>query len=157
MQMSSRLTIAIHMLVCMDTFKDKKVTSGFLAESVNVNPVVIRRLLSQLKAAGLVEVARGVGGAKVKRPLSEITVLDVYRAVKCVEDGELFRFHEDPDPDCPVGRNIRAVLDRKLDGVQRAMEEEMRRVTMDSIAEEIRQLIREGGERFPAAAQDPEV
>ena len=50
MQISSRFTIAIHMLTCMETFKDEyKVTSDFLADSINVNPVVIRRILSQLR------------------------------------------------------------------------------------------------------------
>ena len=54
MQISSRFTIAIHMLTCMETFKDKyKITSDFLASSINVNPVIIRRILSQLKEAGL--------------------------------------------------------------------------------------------------------
>ena len=55
MQISSRFTIAIHMLTCMEAFKDEyKVTSDFLASSINVNPVVIRRILSQLKDAGLI-------------------------------------------------------------------------------------------------------
>lgn len=46
MQISSRFTIAIHILICIETFKnDKKITSEFLASSVNVNPVVIRRML----------------------------------------------------------------------------------------------------------------
>ena len=57
MQISSRFTIAIHMMTCMETFKeDHKVTSDFLAASINVNPVIIRRILSQLKDAGLIEV-----------------------------------------------------------------------------------------------------
>ena len=65
MQISSRFTIAIHMLTCMEAFKDEyKVTSDFLASSINVNPVVIRRILSQLKDAGLIEVKRGTGGAR---------------------------------------------------------------------------------------------
>lgn len=49
MQISSRFTIAIHVLICIDTFRnDRKMTSEFLASSVNVNPVIIRRLLQQL-------------------------------------------------------------------------------------------------------------
>ena len=53
MQISSRFTIAVHILICIETFKeDYKITSDFLASSVNVNPVVIRRLLQQLKKAG---------------------------------------------------------------------------------------------------------
>ena len=48
MQISSRFTMAIHIFACIDTFeKDHKLTSEFLASSVNVNPVVIRRLLQQ--------------------------------------------------------------------------------------------------------------
>ena len=36
MQISSRFTIAVHVLVCIETFKnDYKVTSDFLALSVN--------------------------------------------------------------------------------------------------------------------------
>ena len=54
MQISSRFTIAIHMLTCMENFKDEyKITSDFLASSINVNPVIIRRILSQLKEKAL--------------------------------------------------------------------------------------------------------
>ena len=114
MQISSRFTIAIHVLVCIETFKnDHKVTSDFLASSVNVNPVVIRRLLQQLKKAGIIHVRRGSGGADFEKPLDEITLLDVYNAVECVERGELFHFHENPNPLCPVGKNIHAILDEK--------------------------------------------
>ena len=97
MQISSRFTIAIHVLICIETFQDDyKVTSDFLASSVNVNPVVIRRLLQQLKKAGIVSVIRGSGGTKIEKPLNEITLLDIYYAVECVEEGELFHFHENP-------------------------------------------------------------
>lgn len=46
MQISSRFTIAVHVLIAIETFKnDHKITSEFLASSANVNPTVIRRLL----------------------------------------------------------------------------------------------------------------
>ena len=80
MQISSRFTIAIHIFACIATFeKDYKITSEFLASSVNVNPVIIRKLLSQLKAAGLVTVTRGSGGAAIAKPLEEITLLTFIR------------------------------------------------------------------------------
>lgn len=142
MQISSRFTIAIHVLTCIETFKDDyKVTSDFLANSVNVNPVIIRGLFQQLKAAGIVHVARGSGGAQIARPLSEITMLDIYNAVECVEDGELFHFHEKPNTNCPVGRNIHNVLDGKLNRVQQAMEEEMKRITMEDILHDTQRFI----------------
>ena len=106
MQISSRFTIAVHIFACIKTFEnDYKITSDFLAGSTNVNPVIIRKILGQLKGADLIEVARGTGGAKITRPLNEITLLDVYKAVECVEGGELFHFHENPNPQCPVGRS----------------------------------------------------
>lgn len=134
MQISSRFTLAVHLLTCVDTFQnDYKVTSDFIASSTNVNPVIIRKLLSQLKAAGLIEVARGTGGTKIAKPLSEITFLDIYRAVECVESDSLFHFHPNPSQECPVGKNIHNVLDDKLMRVQNAMERELAAITMEDV------------------------
>lgn len=134
MQISSRFTIAIHMLTCMEAFKGEyKVTSEFLASSINVNPVVIRRILSQLKDAGLIEVKRGTGGASIAKPPEEITFLDVYRAVECIEDNTLFHFHENPNVNCPVGRNIHNILGDRLDRVQKAMEKELASITLAEV------------------------
>lgn len=134
MQISSRFTVALHIFSCVDTFKDKyKVTSDFLASSINTNPVIIRRILGQLRKAGLIEVARGTGGITPTRPLSEITFYDVYKAVDPIEDDELFHFHENPNPDCPVGRNIHNLLNDKLDAIQKAMEDEMKKYTIEDL------------------------
>lgn len=138
MQISSRFTIAIHMLACMDVFKDDyKITSDFLASSINVNPVIIRNILSQLKEAGLIEVKRGPGGATIAKPLEEITFYDVYRSVDCIEENTLFHFHENPNPDCPVGKNIHHVLDDKLLRIQAAMEQELRSITLADLDQDL--------------------
>lgn len=137
MQISSRFTMAIHMFACIDTFKDMKMTSDFMAGSIGTNPVIVRKLLQQLKAAGLIEVSRGTGGVTITRPLDEITFLDVYNAVECNPDEELFRFHENPNNDCPVGRNIHYVLDDKLAAVQAAMEKELAATTLADVKKDI--------------------
>ncbi len=134
MQITSRFTVALHIFTCVEVFKDAyKVTSDFLAGSINTNPVIVRKILTQLKNAGLIEVARGTGGITVTRPISEITFYDVYQAIEPVENGDLFRFHESPNPACPVGRNIHALLDRKLQAIQGAMENEMKRYTIEDL------------------------
>lgn len=144
MQISSRFTIAIHMLTCMENFKDEyKITSDFLASSINVNPVIIRRILSQLRDAGIIEVKRGTGGAAVIKPLDEITFLDVYRAVECIEENTLFHFHENPNPDCPVGKNIHNILDDKLKRVQDAMERELDAITLADVMRDLEKYIGE--------------
>ena len=142
MQISSRFTVAVHVLLCIEMFKkDYKVTSDFLASSVNANPVVIRRILQQLKRAGIVSVARGSGGAAAAKPLEEITLLDLYRAVECVDGDGLFHFHENPNQLCPVGRSIDTVLDGRLEDIQRAMEQEMESVTIQDILNDTKKLM----------------
>lgn len=144
MQISSRFTIAIHMLACMDVFQDEyKITSDFLASSIHVNPVIIRKILSQLKDAGLIEVKRGPGGAAIAKPLEEITFYDVYRSVDCIEDNTLFHFHENPSPDCPVGKNIHRVLDDKLLRIQEAMERELKSITLADLNSDLEKCLGE--------------
>ncbi len=142
MQISSRFTIAVHMLACMEVFKDEyKITSHFLASSINVNPVIVRKLLSQLKDAGLIEVKRGTGGATIAKSLEEMTFLNIYHAVDCIEENTLFHFHENPNPDCPVGKNIHNVLDDKLIRVQSAMEHELKSITFADMMKDMKKYL----------------
>ncbi|MCR5781160.1 MAG: Rrf2 family transcriptional regulator [Clostridia bacterium] len=144
MQISSRFTIALHIFTCVDVFKDeRKVTSDFLAGSINTNPVIIRKILSQLKNAGLINVARGTGGIELAKDLSEITFYDVYEAIGAVENGDLFHFHDSPNPECPVGRNIHALLDSKLESIQNAMEDELKRYTILDLRTGMTELLEE--------------
>lgn len=144
MQISSRFTLAVHIFACIDTFgSEYKVTSDFLAGSTNVNPVIIRKILGQLKGAGLIAVARGTGGTSITKPLDEITFLDIYNAVECVEKGELFHFHENPSTNCPVGRNIHHILDDKLIQIQNALERELAAITLADIKRDTEKYLSE--------------
>ncbi len=137
MQISSRFTMAIHMFACIDTFSGQKMTSDFMAGSIGTNPVIIRKLLQQLKAAGLVEVSRGTGGVTVTKPFDKITFLDIYKAVECTPDEELFHFHENPNQNCPVGKNIHNVLDNRLLEVQKAMEDKLAQMTLADVKNDV--------------------
>ena len=142
MQISSRFTVALHIFTCVDTFKDDyKITSDFLAGSINTNPVIIRKILTQLKNAGLITVARGTGGITPTRPLEQITFYDVYEAIEPVENGDLFNFHTGPNLKCPVGRNIHALLDDKLRAIQLAMENEMKTYTIEDLRSGIKEFL----------------
>ena len=144
MQISSRFTVALHIFTCIEYFTPThRVTSDFLAASINTNPVIVRRILGQLSKAGLIKVARGTGGIEITRPLDKITFLDVYRAVEPIEQGKLFHFHENPAQACPVGRNIHTLLDDRLSSIQNAMEEKMSEYTLDELETGIKSIIGE--------------
>ena len=145
MQISSRFTIATHMLIIIALRgKESKVTSDFLAASVGVNPVIIRKTLSQLKKAELISVARGTGGAEIIKDLEDISLLDVYQAVECLgKTGQLFSFHDNPNPACPVGANIHGVLDEKLQKIQMAMEKELGQTSLAQLVADAEARIQE--------------
>lgn len=142
MQISSKMTMAVHMLACAEVLSDMKVTSDLMASSIGTNPVIVRKLLQQLKAAGLIEVTRGTGGISLTRPLKDITFLDIYNAVEGTSKGNLFRFHENPNVQCPVGRNIHTAMDARLEQVQQAMEAEMKAITLASVIDDIIENLR---------------
>lgn len=140
MQFSSRLPIAVHILLAIVEFEGKeKTTSTFLAGSVNVNPVIIRNTLGQLKAAGLVTVKAGEGGASLAKEPKDITLMDVFEAVE--KEEALFHFHENPNPECPVGKNVHTVLDNKLFAIQEAMRKKMDSITLQDLIDDMNNIL----------------
>lgn len=142
MQISSRFTLAIHILVAVDVFQDEyKVTSELMASSSNANSVTIRKIMKQLKEAEIIKVKRGTGGMELARPMDQITLLDIFHAVESLEEGKLFHFHENPNQMCPVGRNIHAGLDDMLVSIQTTMEDKMKEYTLADVVSNTRSAI----------------
>lgn len=101
-----------------------------------MNPVIIRNTLGQLKAAGLVSVKAGEGGSSLAK---DITLADIFDAVE--KEEELFHFHEKPNPDCPVGKNVHAVLDSRLFDIQEAMRKQMKSITLQDLIDDMNSLL----------------
>ncbi|MEH7122247.1 Rrf2 family transcriptional regulator [Bacillus sp. JJ1532] len=137
MSISSRLSVGIHIMALIEINKNGVSSSQFLAESVNTNPAVIRKIMGMLKKAGLIEVHPGIAGAKLAKELSDITMLDVYKAVNVVQDKELFSLHENPNPECPVGRNIQNTIEPLFSAAQLAMEKVLENVNLESVVRDI--------------------
>jgi Rrf2 family protein len=134
--MNTRLAVAVHILTLLERSGGEPVTSEYLAGSVNTNASLIRRLLSQLARAGLTTSQMGSGGgALLARPADQITLRDVYRAVD--EDRDVIPMHAAPNPRCPVGRNIQAVLETRIHAVEQAMEQELSRTTIAELAGDV--------------------
>ena len=142
MQITSKFTIAAHIIAAIDYFKDsEKVTSNFLAGSVGANPVIVRNVMGNLKESGIIAISQGKSGISLAKELDEITFYDVYKAVDCVDDEGLFHFHEKPNINCPVGRNIHSAMDEKLQRVQNIMENELSRITMADVVTDVRKAV----------------
>ncbi|MGZ3419663.1 MAG: Rrf2 family transcriptional regulator [Polyangiales bacterium] len=140
--MNSRFAVAVHILTFIDEGAGEPVTSEHIASSVSTNPALIRRLLGMLAKAGLTTGQLGTGGgALLARPASEISLLDVHRAV---DQSELFGLHaERPNPNCPIGRNIQATLTTKIDAATRALETELATTTIGDVLRDVRRRERQ--------------
>ena len=144
MQITSKFTAAVHILTCIEVFGgEMRVTSDFLSGSTGVNAVIVRNVLGQLRNAGIVETRQGSGGAHLAKALDEITLYDIYKAVDCVDDEGLFHFHENPNADCPVGRNIHKAMDDRLQTAQSALENELKKTTLAEIVADTKKIIEE--------------
>ena len=142
MQITSKFTAAVHILTCIDIFGGQmRVTSDVLSGSTGVNAVIVRNVLGQLRNAGIVETRQGSGGAHLAKALDEITLYDIYKAVDCVDDEGLFHFHENPNADCPVGRNIHKAMDDRLQTAQAALENELKSTTLAQVVADTRKII----------------
>ncbi|MDD9266584.1 Rrf2 family transcriptional regulator [Paenibacillus sp. GCM10023248] len=134
---SSRFSVAIHILALID-MNDGKITSEYIAGSVNTNAAVIRRIMGMLSRANLIASRPGVVGIKLIKPIKEITFLDVYRAVDLPEEHELFALHQDTNLQCEVGRNIQSALEKPLREAQSQMERVLEGTTVEQIVQDIR-------------------
>jgi Rrf2 family protein len=134
---SSRFVVAVHVLSILARNAGKgPVCSHTIAQSVHTNPVVIRRLMSELEKAKLVLSTAGrSGGFELSKEASSVTLADIYNAV---EDETVFRMHKlDPDAKCPVAGQMRAVLVPKLRDAEMAMTVSLQATTLHDVASAI--------------------
>ncbi|XVU22312.1 Rrf2 family transcriptional regulator [Actinoplanes sp. CA-054009] len=135
MAANSRLTIAVHALAWLALAHRRGrdvLTSDEVAASININPVIVRRSLGDLRRAGLVTVRHGSGaGWQLARPPAEIPLSAVHDAV---EAPPIFALHHtEPNLECPVGRGIRPALTDVYTGAERALRHELARTSVADV------------------------
>ncbi len=138
MQITSRFTIAVHIIACIEYFKDIDITSNFLSGSIGANSVIVRTVISYLKKANIIEISQGKSGIKLKKSVNKITFYDIYKALDCINDDMgLFHFHTNPNIKCPIGKNIHKAMAGKLLKIQTSMETEMKKITVSNVIKDI--------------------
>lgn len=139
MAANSQFSIAVHILTVIAKSDSERVKSDYLAQSVNTNPVVIRRLLSSLQESDLVTSQVGAaGGTSLSKLPKDIRLSEVYKAVS---GGEIFALHsKKPDENCPIGKNIAAILCGLQKEIDKSVEEKLNQYTLRDIIERIEEI-----------------
>ena len=137
MRTSCRFAMAVHVLAVLAYKQGDRVTSSYLAASVNTNPVIIRRLLLSLQKAKLVDTSKGAGsGSRLERSPARISLAEVYNAVE--EEDAFTMPRREPNKRCPVGQCIQDELERVFSSAEKAMLEQLGRKTVADIVNSVR-------------------
>ncbi len=136
MAANSRFAVATHILAALALKKGEKVSSTYLGESVNTNPVVIRRILLDLQKAGFVETITGKNGGTVLRAApKEVSLRKIYEAV---DDGSIFAYNPAaPNKKCPLSCKMKAALEPIFQSVERALEKDLEKVTLEDVLQRL--------------------
>ena len=108
--MSGQFAISMHILTLLAKANGERLTSDFIAGSININPVLVRKEISNLRSKGLVLSWEGKhGGSTLAKPADQIRISDVFLATR--QGSLLGKAQNAPNPDCPVGKQINRHLD----------------------------------------------
>lgn len=136
---NSQFAMAVHVLMMLAKKADENVKSDYLAESVNTNAVVIRRLLCQLSQANLVVSQTGAaGGTRLAKQAEDINLADIFQVVS---RSEIFGLHpKTPNQDCPVGKNIEAILCNLQKEIDAAIGERLEKYSLRDVLEKAEEI-----------------
>ncbi|AZB01546.1 Rrf2 family transcriptional regulator [Chryseobacterium joostei] len=106
---NTRFATAVHIMTLLAKSPQEFLTSEWIAGSINVNPVIVRKEISVLREAGMIVSRQGkVGGTQLAKSADAITISEIYRAVKNTE--VLGKKNQNPNPACSVGKEINTHL-----------------------------------------------
>lgn len=126
---NSRFAVSVHILTLLATAEREWLSSEYLAGSININPVLVRKELANLRQHGLVESKEGKnGGSRLARAAQKILLSKVYEAVK--QDSLLGVSKNEPNPDCPVGRQINQHLTDLFSEAEKALVKQLGETTL---------------------------
>ncbi len=125
----SKFAISVHILSLLATGQEEWISSECLAGSLNANPALVRKELSALRAAGLVESKEGKnGGSRLTRATSEILLSDVFDAIK---EEHIFSYApNEPSSDCPVGQKMNKSLDTLFCNIDNSVHNCLKTITL---------------------------
>ncbi len=137
MRTSCRFAMAVHVLALLAYKEGDRVTSAYLAGSINTNPVIVRRLLLALQRARLVDTCKGAGaGSRLSCSPKRIDLAQVYRAVEACEP--FASPSRKPNDRCPVGHCMRAELEKIFTSAQNALERDLQKTTLADVIEAVK-------------------
>jgi Rrf2 family protein len=126
--MNGQFQIAVHILTLLSKQPDELLSSDYIAGSININPALARKEISNLRKFGLIDSKEGKsGGYALAVPPQKILLSDVYKAVRVAP--VLGQAKNKPNPACPIGKQISQHLDALADEVDASIINKLNTIT----------------------------
>lgn len=130
---NSRFSISLHILTLLDDAKGTLVSSEYLAGSININPVLVRKEIMNLRKYGFVDSKEGKGGGSfLAKNASDINLGEVYKAIN--NSSILGQSKNEPNPKCPIGKQINQHLNTLYSDAEKALIENLSKQTLADFA-----------------------
>ena len=126
---SGKFAITLHILTLLSKFPDEYLSSEFLAGSMNINPVLVRKEIANLKKHNIVESREGKnGGTRLAKSVKDITLDDIFKMT--FQKVSLGYAKNDPNPACPVGKKINQNLDALYDDINNKISTQLKEISL---------------------------
>jgi Rrf2 family protein len=135
--MNGQFQIAIHILTLLEQAGNEFISSEYIAGSININPVLVRKEIRNLRNYGLINSKEGkTGGYTLAKAPDRIALADVYNAVK--SHPALGQAKNLPNPACAVGRQINQHLDALAAEVDTAIVNKLTKITLADFSQKFK-------------------
>jgi len=147
---NQQLALALHILGGLACRPGVAVTSDELAASFGTSPIVLRRVLSRLRKAGLVTTRRGPGGGSMlARDASTIRLREAFDALE--ESKQILRRHPASDG---IGGVIGAYINEIYDDAEQALLNRLEATTVAQMNDVLAQRFFSAGLMQPKSGTD---
>jgi Rrf2 family protein len=132
---SGKFAITLHILTLMSKSPDEFLSSEYIAGSMNINPVLVRKEIGNLKKHGIVESREGkFGGTKLAKSAENISLEDIFNMT--FENVTLGYSKNDPNPACPVGKKINQNLDTLYNDINTKICNQLKNISLLKFSED---------------------
>lgn len=132
---TGKFAITTHILTLLAKFPDEYMASDYIAGSLNIHPVLVRKEIANLKKHHLVESKEGKnGGTKLIKPAAMISMEAIFNMT--FEKMSFGFSKNDPNPECPVGKQINSNLTALYDDINIAIVNKLKSISLEEFSEQ---------------------
>jgi DNA-binding IscR family transcriptional regulator len=132
---SGKFAISLHILTLLTKFQHEYLSSDFIASSLNLHPVLVRKEIINLKNHQLVVSKEGKnGGTMLAKAPSQINLDQVLKIT--LEKVSFVYSKNYPNPNCPIGKKINTQLDMLYTNLNNQISSQLMTLTLEQFSKD---------------------